>query len=225
MYKVLLSLLCCGLLAQGANAEETELNWGLKAGTLGFGVDASKAINSGVSLRLNMNKLSYSTEVSSDYSAILEANREYNLQTIGLLVDFHLLQLRVTAGAYINNNEIIETTKPSSLGGISLNSIPYDLSKIAAVKSTVTFNKISPYLGVGWGNNGNRDGWNITLDVGLMYHGDPKLDLEIITNPKVPSIIGHAIQADALLEKEIQERDLSDFPFYPVVMIGINYSF
>lgn len=227
--KKLITVGCASLvLSQGIVAEETDFNWGFKLGTLGLGIDISKPINDFVSLRLNANGFNYTNTQTSKYSSFLEAEKVYKLQTIGLLVDYHLLQLRVTTGVYINNNTYTETTKPKGSDSVYLNNKLYNLSSVVEIENIVTFNKVSPYIGVGWGNNGNREGWggwNLTLDVGLMYHGDPQLDLKVHTNPSMPSILTDVIQADALLEKEIQEEDLSDFPFYPVVMVGLNYSF
>jgi hypothetical protein len=216
------------MLSQGILAEETDFNWGFKAGTLGLGLDLSKPINNFVSLRLNANGFNYTTTDSSNYSSFIKADKEYKLQTIGLLVDYHLLQLRVTTGLYINKNTYTETTKPKGSENVYLNNKAYDTSSIVEIESTVTFKNISPYVGVGWGNNGNRKGWggwNLTLDVGLMYHGDPQLALDVKTNPSTSATMTSAIEADRLLEREIQEKDLSDFPFYPVVMIGANFSF
>lgn len=210
---------------QVIHSDDSDFNIGFKIGTLGAGIDISKPVNDWISLRVNANGFNYTTTDTSEYSSFLEADKEYNLRTVGLLADFNLLQLRVTAGLYVNNNTFTETTTPKNGKSIYLNNKLYNIGSIAEVKSTVTFNTLSPYVGVGWGNNGKHEGWNLTLDVGLMYHGDPQLDLEVKTNPAVPSIIVNAIEADALIEKEIQERDLSDFPFYPVVMIGLNYSF
>ena len=213
---------------QVIHSEDPSFNIGFKIGTLGAGIDISKPVNDWISLRVNANGFNYTTTDTSEYSSFLEADKEYNLRTVGLLADFHLLQLRVTAGLYVNHNKFTETTTPTSNKSIFLNNKLYDIGSVAEVKSTVTFNNLAPYIGVGWGNNGNREGWggwNLTLDVGLMYHGDPQLDLEVKTNPAIPAILTNRIEADRLIEKEIQERDLSDFPFYPVVMVGLNYSF
>jgi len=210
---------------QVIHADDPTTNIGFKFGTLGAGIDISKPYNNWISLRLNANGFNYNTTDTSDYSSLLQADREYKLQTIGLLADFHLLQLRVTAGVYLNNNEITDITKPKGKSVIYLDGISYGMNSVAEVQSTVTFNKISPYVGVGWGNNGNRKGWNMTLDVGLMYHGDPQLDLHVVTKPGILSILSHQIDKAARAEAQKQLEDLSDFPFYPVVMIGFNYSF
>jgi len=221
--------------AQGATPEEinqavieegeSNFNIGIKAGTLGMGIDMSVPMGEWFSLRVNANGLNYQDTYNSKYSYVLDAQRKYKLQTVGLLLDYHLLQLRLTGGVYYNKNQIIDITRPTEDKGVVLNGMIFDASSIGELKSTISFNKVSPYVGVGWGNNVNSDGWHFTLDVGLMYHGDPKIDLEIKSNSSLVQNAIEELDADAVIEKKIQEKDLSDYQFYPVVMMGINYSF
>lgn len=237
-YSILLCMSTAVLLSEGLtpealndealHSEDPSFNIGFKAGTLGLGIDISKPINDFISIRFNANKVNYKTTDDSLYSSILNADKEYQLDTKGLLVDFHLLQLRLTAGAYINNNAIVYTSKPTGNNAVILNGTRYGVNMLEKIDTTVTFNNISPYVGVGWGNNGRREGWggwNLTLDVGLMYHGDPQIDIKAKINNAVPSIVQTVINANLEKEKKIQEKDLADFPFYPVVMVGLNYSF
>jgi len=213
---------------EALHSEDPSFNIGFKAGTLGLGIDISKPINDWISIRFNANKFTYKTTDNSLYNSMLHADKEYQLDTKGLLFDFHLLQLRLTAGAYINNNAIVYTSKPKSNNALILNGIRYGADKIEKIESTVTFNNISPYVGVGWGNNGRREGWggwNLTLDIGLMYHGDPQVDIKAKINDSIPRLAQNVINAGLKLESKKQEKDFSKYPFYPVIMVGLNYSF
>ncbi len=222
---------CSAVLAEEVNTvdstpiEDSSFNVGFKAGTLGVGVDISKAINEDISLRLNINGFVYNTTDDSLFSYAIESDKEYKLQTVGLLMDYHLLQLRVTAGAYLNNNEIIYKAKPFGVNELNFNGTYYGLDQIVKSETTVSFNTIAPYVGVGWGNNTNRRGWNVTLDVGLLYHGEPDVDIDVTTNAFMPSMAKDSLNTAIEAEEKIQEEDYSSFPFYPVVMVGINYSF
>jgi len=210
------------------HSEDPAFNVGLKAGTLGLGLDISKPINEFVSLRFNMNKFTYNTTDTSRYNKILHADKEYDLNTKGVLLDFYVLQLRLTAGLYKNDNVIKYSSTPKGSNPIILNGTRYGTSILRKVESTVSFNSVAPYLGVGWGNNGNREGWggwNLTLDVGLMYHGAPEIDIDLQINDNVPITSRSLIAENLKIERKKQEKDLSDFPFYPVVMVGLNYSF
>jgi hypothetical protein len=207
------------------NSNHTSFNYALKVGTLGVGVDLSTSLNEWMSLRFNANGLRYTTDDESRYNSMISTDKTYDLQTIGLLLDYHLLQLRVTTGIYMNDNLIIDIATPTSRSGLFFNGVNYDVSSITRVEQTISFNKVSPYLGIGWGNNTKKEGWNISLDIGLMYHGTPSLDLDITFNPLLSKAKADEILKNAEAEKKVQEDDLSDFPFYPVVMVGFSYSF
>ena len=203
------------------HSEDASFTLGLKAGTLGLGVELSTSINSFVTLRLNANSFNYTTTDDSLYSSIITSDKTYDLDTKGILVDFHLWNIRVTTGLYMNNNKVTYLSKPKDSVGIVLDNNHYTLGKISEIESTVSFNKMAPYLGVGWGNNGGSTGWNLSLDIGLMYHGDPSLNIDVKTN----SILSTVIKNDLEAERKKQEEDLANFPFYPVVMVGLSYAF
>lgn len=207
------------------HSEDPQVSLGLTAGTLGFGVNISKPINNFTSVRFNMNKFNLNVTDDSRFSSVLKSNKKYNFNTKGLLLDFHLLQLRFTGGLYLNKNTITYRSKPKGKQAIVFNGKRYGIEKIVKVDSTISFNTISPYVGLGWGNNGNKDGWNLSLDIGLMYHGKPKIDIAVKTKKGLPSVITDAINSSLEVEKRKQEKKLSDFPFYPVIMIGMSYSF
>ncbi len=209
-----------------AYEEDSSFNIGVKAGILGFGFDISKSINDFVSVRFNMNTLNYTTTDNSLYNKYISAGKTFNLDTKGVLLDFYLLQLRVTTGLYLNNNTI--TYKPKSGTAISLNGVDYDLDSFAKFESTISANKVSPYLGIGWGNNGSREGWggwNLTLDIGLLYHGTPKLDVQTTINDAIPAPVQAVMRANIEAERKKQEKEISYSAFLPVVMVGLNYTF
>ena len=242
MSKYLVSLLVGGVLSLGnltyadnlgpedinilaLNEGERLFNYGFKAGTLGVGFDLSTPINEWMSLRFNANGLNYSSDDDLGYNGLLKTDKTYELQTFGLLVDYHLAQLRLTTGVYINNNSIVDIVKPTATSGLYIDGINYNSTTITQVDQTISFNTVSPYVGIGWGNNSYKEGWNMTFDVGLLYHSDPQLELDLTLNQNITLAEADAIRSHANEEIKVQEKNLSDFPFYPVVMVGFSYSF
>ena len=207
------------------HSEDSELILGLTGGTLGFGLNVAHPINDFMSVRFNINKFNIDTTDNSRYSNILSNNKKYNLDTKGLLLDVHLLQFRLTGGIYLNNNSLRYRTKPKAGQGIILNGQEFGLDKVVKIDSTVTGNEIAPYIGVGWGNNRSNEGWNFSLDIGLMYHGKPKIDIDLEMIKGIPVMTQNAINAAFEIEKRKQERDLSNLSFYPVIMVGMSYNF
>jgi len=195
-----------------------EVNAAFKIGTLGYGLDASTPINDTYSVRFNINGLNYSDSQSQDgnnYKGDLE------LFTAGILVDAYPADnnFRITTGLYYNGNGFTGTVTPSATQTVELNGVTYTSADVAKVNADVSFNKIAPYFGIGWGNDARDKGWGFTFDLGALYHGKGTADLtaEGINNPAVN-------QALAKEEASIND-DLAGNKFYPVVALGVNYTF
>ncbi len=197
--------------------EETEpVNVALKIGTLGIGLDVSRFIDENLATRFNLNTASYSdTTTDSD----TEYDIDIDLLTVGILLDYYPFEteFRLSVGAYYNATKFAGIAKSNS-GSVNIDGTDYLLSDLGALKSKVTFNKISPYIGIGTGNDARKEGIGFTFDLGVMYHGTPEVDLTV-------SNAGVVSQAQINAEIKSIEDDMSSFKFYPVIAIGINYTF
>lgn len=196
-------------------------NAGLKVGTLGVGFDISTPINSKYSLRFNLNAASHSQsdkENGNDYDGTLD------LLNMGLILDYHPFEnnFRLSAGVYYNGNKFTGSAKPTDTETINIDGVHYSQDDISSLNAEVTFNTFSPYLGIGWGHGSYSKGWSLALDLGLMYHGSGKVDLnaDIIDQSLIEKL------EENLANEENEINDLfSNTEFYPVVSVGINYTF
>lgn len=167
---------------------------------------------------------------------------------------FEQAQFRFTAGAYYNGNKVGITGNPSSSterfeipnsGGEYL-----VFNGTGTVSGNSVLNNVSPYLGMGWGNRGGEKGWSWSMDIGAMYHGTPQIEGDAtidsgkVTHYDVNDNVLNTFDADA--NKALAQSDLNAefnpaiddvnseiknnsnskyFKWYPVVAIGITYSF
>lgn len=207
------------------HSDDSSLILGLSGGTLGFGLNVAHPLNDFMSVRFNINALNVNRRFGSRFSAVLEEDKRFHLDTKGLLLDINLWQLRLTGGLYLNNNTIEATTRPEAGKEVILNGRKYGVDKIRSVKSITSTNKIAPYIGVGWGYNRSNEGWNFTLDIGLMYHGSPKMDFSLETAEGLSASDKQDIDKAFEIEKRKQKRDTQNLSIYPVVMIGMSYNF
>ena len=206
-------------------ATDGQYNVALKVGTLGVGLDASKAINDQWAVRFNINGFKYSMDEEIDD---VDYDADLNLLTAGILVDYFPFEndFRVSGGLYYNDNNFEGTAKPTATTTVDINGVAYGLADIGALNSDVTFNKAAPYLGIGWGNDSREKGWGFTFDLGVMYHGEPDVDLDVEVNPAVAGTpLEATIQANVDKEAEQFLDEVKDYKFYPVAMIGVNYTF
>jgi len=198
---------------------------GLKIGTLGVGLDLSIPINNQFNVRLNLNGASYSdnsTEEGIDYEYDLD------LLTAGVLLDYYPMEnseFRVTGGVYYNGNELELCGKPDATG-ITIGNITYNANQVGSLNGKVEFDEIAPYVGIGWGNAVKKGGWSFSADVGLMYQGEPEVTLTPVYGPLITNAgLQAPIDAEVVREEAELQNELNDYKIYPVISVGVTYTF
>jgi len=177
--------------------------------TLGYGLGIGfQAPDSSVVTRVGFNQFNktYTTTSNSvNYEGKLK------LSSADLLFDWHLFNgvTHLTAGLAYNNNKVDLT----SVGNYTINGTTYT----GTMNSTVTFNKVAPYLGFGWSGQAKKKGLSFKTDFGVLFQGKPKSTVSS-TNP--------AVTANDLATAQAELDDkLKDFRYYPVISFGIGYAF
>ncbi|OIR08677.1 hypothetical protein GALL_90600 [mine drainage metagenome] len=173
--------------------------------TLGYGVGVGFQATDSVVARIGINQFNktYTTTSGSvNYSGNLK------LSSADLLADWHLFGgvTHLTAGLVYNNNKVDLT----STGAYTINGTPYT----GTLNSSVTFNRVAPYLGFGWGGQMKNKGLFFNSDIGVLFQGTPKTSV---------SGSGNAT-ADATAQADLQ-NSLKNFKYYPVISVGIGYAF
>ncbi len=199
---------------------------GLKVGTLGIGVDLSMPVAEKLNVRFNVNGLTYSDSIEEEG---IDYDGDLKLFTAGVVLDYYPFEsseFRFTAGAYYNGNEFEANAKAaSSTGTIEVDGVDYDVNDYQ-IKANVTFDDFAPYAGIGWGNKVAASGWSWSLDIGVMYHNTPVVDLTPVCGPGATECAAFTdgVQQE---ENDIKENidDTPEAKFYPVVMVGVTYSF
>lgn len=201
-----------------------DINGALKLGTLGYGVDLSSPFNDTFALRLNVNGLSFTQTDSQDGT---DFEGTLDLFTAGALIDYYPFEnnFRFSSGLYYNGNGFTGSAKPSAGSTVEIDGNTYtlgDTGDIGSLDSEVSFKSTAPYVGLGWGNDAKDKGWGFTFDLGAMYHGSGTADLKANINNQT---LANEIAADVEAEEQNIKADLEEFKFYPVLSLGVNYTF
>jgi len=200
-----------------ADSAGAKVDIDVHASTLGLGAGFAIPISDNFAGRVNLNKYTYTTSFTSDS---INYDASIKLESIGLLADWHLFSgvTHLTAGAIYNNNEFNMTATP--VGNYVFNGVSYPASTVGTASASVTFNKVAPYLGLGWSGRASKTGFSFKSDIGVMYQGSPKAKLTA-TNP-----LGNAqLAADVAAAEAKMNTDLESYKLWPVISVGLGYAF
>jgi opacity protein-like surface antigen len=194
-------------------------------GTTGVGFHATMPLRDNMNVRLGLGYLGYSYNGSTrdmDYRLKLTAN------TYDALLDWFPSKdssFRITTGLAYNGNKIEARGEPDANGNFTIGGNTYSAASAGAVKGKVSFNKIAPYLGIGWGRGGEREkGWSFSTDIGVLFQGSAKTSLSS-SGCSAGTAACAQLNADLARENRDLRKEADRFKLYPVVRVGVSYKF
>jgi hypothetical protein len=220
MRKVFVTAAALPLLAfPGVAPADTSL--GIRAGTLGGGVELSHAFSPRTGVRLNVdgyNRTQSSTQDNIQYDMKLK------LQTASLLGDWFPAanNFRISAGALFNGNKFTMKGQPTG-GSYTINGVTYTTAQVGSFDAQVDFRKAAPYFGIGYGRPVNS-GLSLIFDLGVMFQGTPRSKIDVTCTDPNPANCA-ALRSDAAAEQSRLDDSLHKFKYYPVVSLGLAYTF
>ena len=208
-------------IAATSSFAQQEFSVGAKLGTLGLGVELTKEFKPNINGRIGLNKWSIDRDGTEDD---IKYKIELELKTIAAMLDWFPMggAFRVTGGLFSNGNELNMTGE--SQANYTIGNTTYSSSDIGSLTGKVDFKSVAPYLGVGWGNVVKDRGWNFAADVGVLFQGSPKVDLQANLTPTSP-VSASDLEADVQREENQLESDLDSFDMYPVLSLIVAYRF
>ena len=195
---------------------------GIRGGTLGGGGELSYALSQRAALRLNAdgyNRTQSKTHDNIDYDMKLK------LQTASLMGDWFPFanNFRISLGAMFNGNKFSLKGLPTG-GTYTINGTTYNASDVGSFDAQVDFNKAAPYFGIGYGRPINS-GLSLIFDLGVMSQGSPKSKINVTCGPATPPATCTSLQNDAAAEQSKLDESLHSFKYYPVISLGLAYTF
>ena len=183
----------------------------INSSTLGINLEGIRSFGPRYNARVGFACFSYtySDGDNKDYSL----GADIKMSSVSAIFDWFPYEgiFHLSGGLIINFNEVnaLLTSKESHDVGGRI----YTPEMLGNLSADVRFNKITPYIGIGFGN-ANGPGSGFTFNAGAIYHGSPCVKLS----------------ADGLLEPSTEqapiiEDNISWFKFYPVISLGYIYKF
>lgn len=206
-----------------SGAANADFGVGLKAGTLGLGIEGRWSPLPWLDLRMGANQYDYDatgSQAGIDYDATLA------LDTFFLTGNFRfpLSPFRVTAGAFSNGNELQMASQDTGGADFTIGGQSFSAADIGSLQSTTSFGDTAPYLGVGYdfeifGKVG------LNLDFGVLWQGDPSVSLYATGLETAPAQV-QALLLPALETERLElEDEISDYKAWPVIALSFVYNF
>lgn len=207
------------MMSAHAGVQAQEVAAGIKAGTLGIGVEVVTPLVGNLDGRLGFNYFTY--DDSSELTDI-DYDIDLTLQTFSALLDWHPVGsgFRLSGGAFYNGNQA--DVKSSTTGLVDIGNQTFVVGPNDRVTGDVEFRKFAPYLGLGWGHYfGSQSRLSVSFDLGVLFQGSGNIDLRaegpLATTPGVDAALAQ--------EERKAENEIDDYQYYPVISLGLSYRF
>lgn len=241
--KKTIGLLICGLVLSAARmASADEPNYrtftiSADGGTTGLGGSVSWRFSDNFGVRGGVNYFSYDTDeftYTTKPNGGASQEQKFNV-TLRLLSEPIALDyypspksaFHVSIGALVNQNRFTSTVKNSGVvnSTYTFNGVDYLQSAVGDFDMEVKQQTLSPYLSVGTTFYFTKTKhWALNGELGVAYTGSPKVSLSAPNHD--PALDATPNFSDDVRGEESKiGKDAKDFKFYPIVKIGVSYSF
>lgn len=213
----LLGLALLGLALAPQAVADDNLWFGVKAGTLGLGVEASWRPVPYLDVRAGANGFTFDangTESGIDYDGDAELRTLY--ATANLRVP--LSPFRVTAGLFANGNQL--TLRSRDAASYQIGGMTYAAADVGSLTAKADFDSVAPYAGVGLDFR-IFDTLGLHFDLGVLVQGSPSMSL----SADGPLASNAQFLAELEAERQELEREVEDYEYYPVVSVGLSFNF
>jgi hypothetical protein len=210
-------VLALALAASGTAVADNNFGIGLKAGTLGLGVEGTWRPLPYIDFRLGANAYDYNYV---DVQAGVNYDSTITLETLYATVNFRfpMSPMRISVGAFSNDN--VFNLNSAESGSFDIGGTTFTAADIGELTSEASFDSTSPYLGIGFDFTlAGKVGLN--MDFGVLWQGDPKVSMSangLLAND--PTFLA-AVETERLQ----LEDDMSSFKAWPVISLGFVFNF
>lgn len=219
-----------------ASADALGIMVDVNVGTQGVGLSLGYEFNEYFKMRLRGAYLGYTHE---DTWTDVDGEFEFNGSNAGIIFDYHPFGgvFRISAGLNFSELSLDATGSMDNLGQFTgeyeFGGKEYQVTgDKASVKAEYEWNKVQPYIGIGWSSDGEGDrSFYFTCDIGVNFIGSGSMVVSHTGNIKEKQNGTWVDVNNSMLEDTIREEgkdffEIADDLFvYPVIQFGFGYRF
>lgn len=189
-------------------------------GTTGGAVEVQTQIAPAIQLRGGYNYLQYGVDDTYDDIAY---DGDLDLTTWGAFVDLRPFtnSFIVTAGAYFGEKRLDLNATPTA--SVQIGNQTFTPAQVGTLSLAGDLSDAAPFVGLGWDTTfQGGQGLGFKFIAGAMFTGSPDVNL-ISTGGSLSN--DSNFQAQLAVEEQNLKDDIDAFKVYPVVQLGLTYSF
>ncbi|HXI88112.1 MAG TPA: hypothetical protein VNH64_11675 [Parvularculaceae bacterium] len=197
-----------------AYASDSHVDFGVTAGALGVGPEASFRFNNWVRLRANATFLTISPSFSS---SDINYDGRVKLKSGGVMLDVYPLGdgLYLSGGARINGNAADLMATPTI--GVTINGVFYTPAEVGVLTTSAHTKDFAPQASIGYSQS-LPGGVVIGVEAGAFFQGAPTID-------PIQSSGGLVSLVDLEAERQSLQNDVHKYKVYPVLQLRLGYRF
>lgn len=206
----------------------------INVGTQGIGMDVGYQFNPHLKARLRGAYLSY--DYKDTWDDVAQAKLNYNGSNFGAILDYHpwAACFHVSTGLNLTGmNAKLNVTNSTGIDSVKIGDDTYDLRNGTSIHGRYQWNRVQPYLGVGWSSDGDKDrSFYFSIDLGVNFMGTGKFSVGHTGDLSYTDNSGKTYKAsDADIERSVRKEGRDFFKIvdkiwvYPVLQIGVGYRF
>jgi hypothetical protein len=206
--------------SSGTDQHHSDAAIGLRVGTPGFGLEASKLLTPHLGARVGGN---YFKLTKSQSQSDISYDASLTLQGVTALIDFFPARrgsFHLSGGLMTNPLKATGTGQPAAGGSFTINGNSYTSAQVGTLIASVKYPSASPYLGLGIGTPARgHSPLGIAFDLGVAI-GKPKVELTATGAAGNP-----ALAADLQAQQDKTQKDVEKLKVFPVLQLGLAYHF
>jgi len=213
------------VLAQEGN---TGFSLGGQVGIYGLGAHFKGKFSETLAVKVGFDQFQYNDIEIKDEQ--VKYNFDVSTKDILATLDWHPFagSFATRVGVIINDSNLKGTIKPNvESQSFTFNGTPYSTDDIAKVHTSVDFEPVAPYVGIGWDTSfAKESGFGFTFDLGVMHQGAATVDYTVdYTSELAKTLISEELEKNLKEEKISLQKELDKYEYQPFIAIGVNYKF
>jgi hypothetical protein len=193
---------------------------GVRGGTLGLGVEASKLIVGHLGIRAGANFLGFHASHSINS---IEYSGRLHFENFPVLLDLYPWSrgsFHLTGGVLFDQNKITGTGVPGPDGNITLNGTSYTGAQIGVLSAGIKYPSTGGYLGLGFGTPARNSLVAFLFDVGAVI-STPQFSLSATNEGVTPGLANDVQAQQATTQKKVSQYG----KVFPVISTGLAFRF